>query len=222
MVGTSSGYIESLPEPIQNRIEYLREIDGKRSDLEDEFEEKMKALEDEYTALYGTFKRLFGKPVLNRQSVQHLLCCVVRERMAACTSATVRRILVSHYSLFGYFPLLAAPLDKELREIVAGTKDVPANEGEKKDDEEAAPAGIPDFWLTALRNEPHLEGLITDRDAEVLAYLTNIDEEPVEGEEESFKLAFHFAENPFFSNKTLTKTYHMEDDDEDTVRHIEG
>lgn len=61
MVGTSSGYLESLPKPVQNRIEYLREVDEKRHALEEEFEAKVKALETEYTALYGAWLRCLEK-----------------------------------------------------------------------------------------------------------------------------------------------------------------
>ena len=112
----------------------------------------------------------------------------------------------------------AAPLDQELRQVVKGDKDVPANEGQTAD----APAGIPDFWLVALRNMPALDELITDRDAEVLAYLENMDEEEVEDDDESFRIVFHFKENPFFSNKTLSKTYYLDDDEDAVVRRIEG
>jgi hypothetical protein len=34
--------------------------------------------------------------------------------------------------------------------------------------------GIPDFWLTALRNHPGLAELITERDAEALAFLQDV------------------------------------------------
>ena len=37
MVGQSSGYIESLPAPVQKRIEYLKELDGERAELFDRY-----------------------------------------------------------------------------------------------------------------------------------------------------------------------------------------
>ncbi|KAJ7781878.1 hypothetical protein DFH07DRAFT_935740 [Mycena maculata] len=45
--------------------------------------------------------------------------------------------------------------------------------------------GIPDFWLTALRNHPGLAELITDRDAEALAFLQDVTHAylPFKGEE---------------------------------------
>ncbi|KFM26976.1 3-oxoacyl-[acyl-carrier-protein] synthase 3 B, chloroplastic [Auxenochlorella protothecoides] len=140
MVGSSSGYIESLPEAVQRRIEYLGDIDEQRSDLEAEFDAKVKQLEEEYSEKY-------------------------------------------------------APLDKELRDIVNGVTEAPGVVTEEGADN--VPKGIPDFWMIALRNEPHLETL-------------------------SFTLVFKFAENPFFKNETLSKTYFMGDDEDLVIRDIKA
>ncbi|KAF8522490.1 nucleosome assembly protein [Hysterangium stoloniferum] len=72
--------------------------------------------------------------------------------------------------------------------------------------------GIPQFWLTALRNHVGLSDLITDRDAEALKYLTDIRVSYLEGNEAGFKLTFFFEENEFFSDKELTKTYVYRDE----------
>ncbi|KAJ7266394.1 hypothetical protein B0H12DRAFT_1099481 [Mycena haematopus] len=76
------------------------------------------------------------------------------------------------------------------------------------------PTGIPDFWLTALRNHPGLAELITERDAEALTCLTDVTLEYLgeEGEfagKPGFTITFHWdaARNAFFSNETLSKTY---------------
>jgi nucleosome assembly protein 1-like 1 len=88
-----------------------------------------------------------------------------------------------------------------------------ADAAEDKD----VPPGIPDFWLTALRNHPGLAELITERDAEALAYLRDVtleylDKEGGKGEfagKPGFTITFHWdaAANPFFTNETLSKTY---------------
>lgn len=76
--------------------------------------------------------------------------------------------------------------------------------------------GIPEFWLTALRNHVGISDLITERDAEALKHLTDIrvsyipedgDTTGTESSSLGFKLAFHFTENEFFTNTVLTKTY---------------
>ena len=69
--------------------------------------------------------------------------------------------------------------------------------------------GIPEFWLTALRNHVGLNDLITERDAEALkslvdvriSYLSSDDPKP------GFKLTFIFGPNDFFENEVLEKTY---------------
>lgn len=73
-------------------------------------------------------------------------------------------------------------------------------------------AGIPQFWLTALRNHVGLSDLITDRDAEALKSLTDVRVTYLEGNDAGFKLTFVFEENEFFSDNELTKTYVYRDE----------
>jgi len=88
----------------------------------------------------------------------------------------------------------------------------------KKDDEEYTPlpkdvsataAGIPEFWLTALRNHVALSEIITDRDAGALKHLTDIrcSYLPSTDPKPGFKLSFYFTPNEFFENEVLEKTY---------------
>lgn len=65
--------------------------------------------------------------------------------------------------------------------------------------------GIPEFWLSAMKNQISLAELITDRDEEALRSLTDIRMEYLD--KPGFKLIFEFASNEFFSNKTISKTY---------------
>ncbi|TFK84595.1 nucleosome assembly protein [Polyporus arcularius HHB13444] len=76
-------------------------------------------------------------------------------------------------------------------------------------DVQPSAAGIPEFWLTALRTHVHLSDTITDRDAEALKSLTDIRIEylPSTEKKPGFKLLFHFAPNDFFENEVLEKTY---------------
>ncbi|KAH9053111.1 NAP-domain-containing protein [Lactarius vividus] len=72
-----------------------------------------------------------------------------------------------------------------------------------------APAAVPDFWLTVLRNHVGLSELITDRDAGALKYLNDLRIEylPSSEPKPGFKLIFEFASNEFFENEKLEKTY---------------
>ena len=72
--------------------------------------------------------------------------------------------------------------------------------------------GIPSFWLTALENLPIVNETITDRDAEVLSYLEDIQMEYLTEEKPGYRLIFRFnsSENPFFKNEYLIKTYYYQ------------
>lgn len=86
----------------------------------------------------------------------------------------------------------------------------------KKDDPDYIPlpledetSAIPEFWLTALRNHPALSEMITDRDADALKALVDVTISylPSQDKQPGFKILFHFAENDFFKNSVLEKTY---------------
>jgi len=66
-------------------------------------------------------------------------------------------------------------------------------------------AGIPEFWLSAMKNQVSLAEMVTDRDEEALKSLTDIRMEYLD--KPGFRLIFEFAENAFFTNKLVTKTY---------------
>jgi len=122
------------------------------------------------------------------------------------------------------------PLYQKRSAIVNGTSEptdaeVTAGEAEDDDDEEDAeiekttsqeqPAdpsikGIPEFWLTALRNHPSLAELVTDEDEAAMKSLVDIRMEYLD--QPGFKLIFEFANNDFFNNKTLTKTYFYQEE----------
>lgn len=66
--------------------------------------------------------------------------------------------------------------------------------------------GVPEFWLTAMKNMIALANLITSKDEEVLRHLTDIRLSYLDVP--GFRLEFVFAaENEFFTDKVLTKSY---------------
>ncbi|KND93549.1 putative nucleosome assembly protein [Tolypocladium ophioglossoides CBS 100239] len=106
----------------------------------------------------------------------------------------------------------AEPTEEEVK---AGEDD---DEGQQLQDEgassESAPkqadtpenvAGIPEFWLSAMKNQVTLAEMITDRDEAALKYLTDVRMEYLD--KPGFRLIFEFGQNEFFSNKIITKTY---------------
>ena len=65
--------------------------------------------------------------------------------------------------------------------------------------------GIPEFWLSAMKNQISLAEMITDRDEGALKHLTDIRMEYLD--KPGFRLIFEFSENEYFTNKTISKTY---------------
>ena len=76
---------------------------------------------------------------------------------------------------------------------------------EVKTDEADDTKGVPEFWLSAMKNQVSLAELITEQDEKALRQLTDIRMEYLD--RPGFKLIFEFSTNDFFSNKTLSKTY---------------
>lgn len=104
-------------------------------------------------------------------------------------------------------------------------------EAEKDEDEKMAESilnqlkldenttGIPEFWLTAMKNVELISDMIKESDEAVLKHLTDVrviltGTKSVESagvdKDMGFILQFHFnPENDYFSNTVLTKTYQM-------------
>lgn len=99
-------------------------------------------------------------------------------------------------------------------EIVAGKEDEEEEakeEEEVKKEEETEPTkGIPEFWLSAMKNQISLAEMITERDEEALKHLVDIRMEYLD--RPGFRLIFEFSENDFFTNKTITKTYYYKEE----------
>jgi nucleosome assembly protein 1-like 1 len=89
--------------------------------------------------------------------------------------------------------------------------DEAGEEGGAKVEEPAEPTkGIPEFWLSAMKNQISLAEMITDRDEAALKNLTDIRMEYLD--RPGFKLIFEFSENDYFTNKTITKTYFYQEE----------
>ncbi|XP_009785383.1 nucleosome assembly protein 1-2 isoform X1 [Nicotiana tabacum] len=113
---------------------------------------------------------------------------------------------------------LYQPLYTKRFEIVNGVVEVDgatteAAAADKQEDKDAVEKGVPDFWLTAMKNNEVLAEEITERDEEALKFLRDIKWSRID-DPKGFKLDFFFETNPYFKNSVLTKTYHMIDEDE--------
>lgn len=108
---------------------------------------------------------------------------------------------------------VSEPTEEEVKagESIDGEDEDSVKE-ESPDGEKAATnlAGIPEFWLSAMKNQVSLAELITDKDETVLRLLTDIRMEYLE--KPGFRLIFEFADNDFFTNKVITKTYYYQEE----------
>ena len=84
------------------------------------------------------------------------------------------------------------------------------DKAEVKEDLKEDLKGVPEFWLSAMKNHYPLAETITDRDEAALKFLTDIRMNYLD--RPGFKLIFEFAENEFFTNKEITKTYYYQEE----------
>jgi nucleosome assembly protein 1-like 1 len=116
--------------------------------------------------------------------------------------------------------------------IISGKYEPSDQECKVEEDDDLPPApdadpkikGIPEFWATALKNLPPLTESITEEDDGAMKYLTDIKYRLLDGNP-GFALDFYFAENEYFTNSVLTKTYFLEyspETAEEIYDHAEG
>lgn len=106
------------------------------------------------------------------------------------------------------------PTDDEVQAGEQENELAEAKEGEeeqgKTDEKQAEMSGIPEFWLSAMKNQISLAEMITERDEEALKHLTDIRMEYLD--RPGFRLIFEFSENEYFTNRTISKTYYYKEE----------
>ncbi|KAG8768301.1 hypothetical protein FRC12_005659 [Ceratobasidium sp. 428] len=190
LVGRSSGYIESLPPKTKRRVEGLKGVQVKYTELEAQLKREMLELEKKYLELSTpVFER--RRAILSGESEP------TDEEVAAGEAVTAKD---------------KEDEDEEDKELAATLSKLTTDKNTKsiedtKESEEDDAKGVPQFWLTALRNHPQLQTAITDRDEEALTHLSDIKIRYLDEPDLGYKLIFVFDENPFFENKELEKSY---------------
>ncbi|CAG8621194.1 10978_t:CDS:2 [Dentiscutata erythropus] len=190
LVGKSSGYIENLPEDVKRRICGLNFYQSEHAKLEAKFQEEILALEKKYLKLYQPYYEKRAKVVRGE-------CEPAEEEITAGAS------------------LFEKEKEKQAQEGDEKNKDIqgdPAAEKSKEvqEGDEGPCKGIPEFWLTAMKNLFTISDNITERDEEALKHLIDIRISYLENP--GFQLEFEFEENKFFSNTLLVKTYYYQDE----------
>jgi len=88
---------------------------------------------------------------------------------------------------------------------------------QRVEDDNGPKSGTPaisGFWLTALKHHPALDETIEEWDEPVLEFLMDVKKGYVDEADidVGFTLEFQFAENPYFTNTVIKKTYLTEED----------
>lgn len=179
LVGKNSGYVDTLSPEVKNRVHGLKYLQKQQMALEADFQKELLELEKKYFSKY--------EPLYSRR----------------------RRIVTGNEE----------PTPEEIEEGKELQNDEESEE-EQANENKAAESdintegtqqkqkGIPEFWFTCLENLQVVADTITERDSDVLKYLTDVTMRYLETP--GFELIFEFAENPYFTNKILTKKYHYQ------------
>ncbi|XP_059080421.1 nucleosome assembly protein 1-like 1-B [Tigriopus californicus] len=179
MVGTPSGYIESLPAPVKRRLKALKKIQFETTKIEAKFYEEIHQLECKYHNLYSPFY----------------------EKRSQITKG-------SHEPTDEECEWPSDDEDDEELSEEMKAKAKLENEKANGEKEEKDVKGVPEFWLTIFKNVDMLQEMVQDHDEPALKSLKDITvtfaEKPM-----GFTLHFHFATNDFFSDSVLTKEYFM-------------
>lgn len=202
LVGSNSGYIEMLPQCVKNRLNALKNIQVECAKIEGKFYEEAHELEMKYAELF--------KPLYDKRTA----------------------IVNAMYEPTGEEIKWVEPGEEEDEEKEGqGESEKKEEKSEEKSEEEKIAddvaeklqldentKGIPEFWLTAMKNVETIADMIQESDEEVLKHLTDIKliftgkksaEESQDEETMGFVLEFQFSPNDFFNNTALTKTYKM-------------
>lgn len=185
LIGQSSGYLESLPQKVQDRIAVLKKIQDKKTELDKEYKKELSALEKKYREKF--------EPLYDQRTAI----------VSGSVEPTEQEVAEAK----------AAQKAKEEAETKEGEKkeEKPAAEKKEGDKKEEDVKGVPEFWLTTLKHHDEFGEFITEQDEPALKFLKDIRSRRLDetNNSASFVLEFFFESNPFFENDVLTKTYHL-------------
>ncbi|GAA5973798.1 hypothetical protein JCM11641_003163 [Rhodosporidiobolus odoratus] len=194
LIGRSSGYVESLPPAVQYRLTALKGVQRDHSALEAEFQKDIFELEKKYSLKYA--------PLYDRRKA------IIEGAAEPKEDEIEKGVKVEEEEDESDF-------EDEEEDNEAEAAEKPKRGVKPSADELAsAPKGIPEFWLTALKNHLGISELITERDEEALKHLVDVRVSYPEGGNSGFSLEFSFDDgaSEFFSNKKLTKTYFYQEE----------
>lgn len=154
----------------------------------------------------------------------------VKEKLNKIKELVVKRInlerafRIEQSKLEAQYEAKYAPLYKVRNDIINGK--ITVNAEELKDvlpevkitDTENKETGIPDYWLTCLKNSSQFGEIINTKDEKVLKHLTDISLEYKE--DGNFTIFFHFSKNDYFSHEVLKREFIL--DNKQNIKKIES
>ncbi|XP_033112328.1 nucleosome assembly protein 1-like 1 isoform X2 [Anneissia japonica] len=179
LVGQQSGYIESLPKVVKRRIKALKKLQLNHTKLEAKFYEEVHQLECKYAKLY---EGLYEK----RKDV---VTAQIEPTDSDCEWESSE--------------------DEEEEEEDNKLANELKEKAQLEDKEEENPPGIPEFWLTILKNVDLLADMVQEHDEPILKNLRDVKVKYCENPTMGFTLEFYFDENEYFTNQVLKKHYTM-------------
>lgn len=124
----------------------------------------------------------------------------------------------------GKYDALSIPIYNQAEQVISGQR-VPTVEEMNFADKLLSPEEIAklqevpvqaleikDYWLKVFKNGDLDELTLTEKDEEAFKYLKKVQFHLAENQSD-FKLEFHFAENPFFKNEILDKSFVYDKDE---------
>lgn len=195
IVGTPSGYIQSLPKEVKRRIKALKKIQNEIINVEAEFYKEVNLLEQKYAPKYTA---LFEK----RKEVSS----AIREPTDEECDWPSDEEEEEEKDEEGKLAPDSQQENLKKKASLEESKETESSGGDEKTEEVK---GIPSFWLTIFKNVEMLSEMVQEHDEPILTHLQDIkvvihDKEPV-----GFSLEFHFETNEYFTETVLSKRYEM-------------
>lgn len=193
LTGINSDYIRSLPTEVKKRIRALKVLQKKQMETEVEFHKEYHQLELKY-----------------------------QKRQAELTSKR-RQIVVGEHEVTDEESIWTHDDDEEEDEDESKIEEVSETNQQTAEPKEPV-KGIPEFWFTILKQTQPMDQIIEDHDEPILEHLEDVRCRLADDADQmSFCLEFEFSDNNYFTNKTLTKTYKLQNTiDEDDPLGYEG
>jgi len=192
LIGKTSGYFESLSAPVQNRIKGLKSLHYQKAEIDKQYKKELAELEAKFDKLIDPLYERRKKIVtgVEEPTEEELKQAALQEAEATKEEESEEK-------------------KGEKKEQKEETKKEEKEEETKEQVEDVK--GVPNFWLCAMQHHGDFAESITKQDEKAMKYLVDIRSKPLPLEEgrsdSSFLLEFEFNENPYFTNKILTKTY---------------